>query len=722
MSASSTPLRRTAVRLLAGLFAVALLMTGQTAVAHAAEERYPAPADGAWTVDGRGWGHGIGLSQWGAQGAALQGRTADQILGFYYPGTTSGSVANDTVEVALSALVPTSTVTLWAPAGQQAFTVSVDDGASRQVGGGRLTITRNGTTEYVVERRTSPTGGVIERLTLKGTQLRVATGDGVVVARTSSATTGTWYRGTIRLAPSTAAGSFDVVNDVLLEDYLRGVVPRESPASWELEALRAQAVAARSYVLSEGRRSTYFETCDTTQCQVYGGRATVDAAGKVTANKEHARTDEAVRTTAGTVRKYGSAVAFTQFSATNGGYGRTGSKPYLAAQADPYTGTAPGDTRTRWTSELRVDTVARQCPSGGKLNTLVVVSRDGNGDLGGRITKLRLECTTGSRELTGTSAMAFGMYSHWWKPQPEPVTTQVERLSGADRYAVSAATSRANFAPGVAVAYIANGLTSVDALSAAPVAGKNDAPVLLTQAGSLPTAVAAELERLQPQRIVILGGAGAVSSAVQQHLDRYTAGPVVRWSGADRYAVSAAVSRASFSPGVDVAYVANGLTSVDALSAAPVAGMHGAPVLVTQAGALPTAVAAELDRLNPRKIVILGGTGAVSSTVQSQLGRYAPSVGRWSGPDRYAVSAAVSRATFDAGAPVVYVANGLTSIDALSAAPVAGMRGAPVLLTQQGALPTAVLAELERLRPGKVVILGGTGAVSTAVQEQLARM
>ena len=725
MSASSTPLRRTAVRLLAGLCAVALLVTGQTAVAHAAEERYPAPADGSWTVDGRGWGHGIGLSQWGAQGAAIQGRTADQILAFYYPGTTSGSVANDTVEVALSALVPTSTVTLWAPAGQSGFTVSVDGGSSRQVTGGRLTVTRTAT-GYAVERRTGPTAAVAERLTLDGTQLRVATGDGVVVARTSTATTGTWYRGTIRLAPSTAAGTFDVVNDVLLEDYLRGVVPREVSPSWHGQALRAQAIAARSYVLSEGRKSANFETCDTTQCQVYGGRAIVDAAGKVTSPKEHALTDDAVRTTAGTVRKYGSAVAFTQFSATNGGHSRAASNPtrhpYLTAQPDPYTGTASGDTRTRWTSELRVDTVAKQCPSGGKLNTLVVVSRDGNGDLGGRITRLRLECTTGSRELTSTSAMAFGMYSHWWKPQPEPVTTPVERIAGSDRFAVSAATSRANFAPGVAVAYIANGLTSVDALSAAPVAGKNDAPVLLTQAGSLPSSVADELERLRPQRIVILGGAGAVSPAVQQQLDRYTAGPVVRWSGADRYAVSAAVSRASFGPGVDVAYVANGLTSVDALSAAPVAGMNGAPVLVTQAGALPTAVAAELDRLNPTKIVILGGAGAVSSAVQNQLGRYAPSVGRWSGADRYAVSAAVSRATFGAGAPVVYVANGLTSIDALSAAPVAGMRGAPVLLTQQGALPTPVLAELERLRPGRVVILGGTGAVSAAVQDQLARI
>ncbi|GAA4286912.1 hypothetical protein GCM10022262_12710 [Georgenia daeguensis] len=300
-------------------------------------------------------------------------------------------------------------------------------------------------------------------------------------------------------------------------------------------------------------------------------------------------------------------------------------------------------------------------------------------------------------------------------------TTPVERWSGADRYAVSAKVSAANFDPGVRVAYVANGLTSVDALSAAPVAGMNDAPVLLTRPGSLPAEVAAELKRLRPQRIVILGGTGAVSSGVQSQLRSYS-GTVDRWSGADRYEVSAAVSRANFSAGEPVVYVANGQTSVDALSAAPVAGMQGAPVLLTQAGTLPGAVAQELKRLAPRRIVVLGGIGAVSSGVERQLASYAGSVSRWSGADRYAVSAAVSKGTFSAGAPVVYVANGLTSVDALSAAPVAGMNGAPVLLTQPGALPTSVLAELRRLDPGRVVVLGGTGAVGTSVESQLARL
>ncbi|WP_345219187.1 SpoIID/LytB domain-containing protein [Georgenia halophila] len=276
--------------------------------------------------------------------------------------------------------------------------------------------------EYVVERRRTFDGPVVETVTRAGNQLTITSGDGVVVAKGRRAAEGTWYRGAIRLAASTTAGTFDVVNDVRLEDYLRGVVPRESPASWPIEALKAQAVAARSYVLAEGRRGHNFDTCDTTACQVYGGRATVAWDGRVTWAKESSRTSRAIGETAGEVRMYGGAVAFTQFSSTNGGYSRQGSKPYLVARPDPYTGTATGDTRTRWTDTLAVSTVQAKCPSGGRLLNLVIVRRDGNGELGGRITEARVECTTGSRTLTSTGDLAFGMFSHWWRPVDQPGT------------------------------------------------------------------------------------------------------------------------------------------------------------------------------------------------------------------------------------------------------------------------------------------------------------
>ena len=158
--------------------------------------------------------------------------------------------------------------------------------------------------------------------------LSIEKGRHVVVG--TSGSRGTWYRGTIRLVRENNT-LFDVRNHVPLEEYLRGVVPRESPAYWEMDALKAQAVAARSYVLAEIAGNSAGLTCDTTACQVYGGRAAVDRDGNVVEAREHQRTDQAVSDTRGEVRTYNGAVAFTQFSATNGGWSTDGGRPYLVA-------------------------------------------------------------------------------------------------------------------------------------------------------------------------------------------------------------------------------------------------------------------------------------------------------------------------------------------------------------------------------------------------------
>ncbi|KGM12023.1 SpoIID/LytB domain-containing protein [Cellulomonas bogoriensis] len=395
--------------------------------ATAAEERYVPPASGSWTVDGRGWGHGIGMSQWGAQGAALQGLTATQILAFYYPGTTQGTVTNRVVRVRLNALAGRSQATVTAPAGQSGFTLQpVGGGTSRQVSARHLTVTRS-TSGYRFQARTTPGGAVTSTVTVAADQVNVTTGDGVQVGPTLGGDW-TWYRGTLRLTPpetGTSTSTFDVVNDVALETYLRGVVPNEVPAGWHTEALKAQSVAARSYVLSTLNERRYSDTCDTTACQVYRGRSR-SVGGQVTSS-EHSRTDAAITGTARQVRLHNGAVAFTQYSSTNGGFSRAGSRPYLVAKADPYTGTATGDTRTSWTEQLSVSTVARHCPgSGGTLRALVVTARDGNGELGGRITGARVECSTGNANITGNTNLAFGLLSHWWRPRaaaPTPTPT-----------------------------------------------------------------------------------------------------------------------------------------------------------------------------------------------------------------------------------------------------------------------------------------------------------
>ena len=137
----------------------------------------------------------------------------------------------------------------------------------------------------------------------------------------------------------------------------------------------------------------------------------------------------------------------------------------------------------------------------------------------------------------------------------------------------------------------------------------------------------------------MLGGTGAVSGAVAAQLDSYTTGVVERWAGADRFASSAAFSAKSYPVGVSVAYVANGMNFPDALSGAPIAGKTGGPVLLTQAGSLPSAIAQELSRLKPQRIVVLGGTGAVSTTVQNQLASYPGADGYRGGPARTGAAA-----------------------------------------------------------------------------------
>ena len=420
-------------RIAASVTSVLALLLGTLVVAaapaNAAEERYNVPAGRAWEVEGRGWGHGVGMSQWGAQGAASkEGKRYTEILEFYYPGTTMETVPNRVLRVALSAYAPASTVTLQSPPGTT-FLV-----AGQSLPGGRLTVTRTGSS-YRVEHRARLDGPLTRTAwTVAGNELQVSAGTttpgdgGMVVLPRQNATDGTWYRGTVTLVAGAAAGTFDVVNHVALEEYLRGVVPRESPAYWHAEALKAQAVAARSYGLSVMRPTATSDLCDTDRCQVYGGRAAVvtDGVDFRVSSKEATSTDNAVKATAGQVRWYDGAVAFTQFSSTNGGQMAPGSRPYLIAKRDDWTGLADGDTRTRWTDTLQVSTLEQYCPSGGSLRTLVITRRDGAGEWGGRITGVRLECTTGNATLTTPgNTLRFGMLSNYWKP-----TAGVEPPSG----------------------------------------------------------------------------------------------------------------------------------------------------------------------------------------------------------------------------------------------------------------------------------------------------
>jgi putative cell wall-binding protein len=300
-------------------------------------------------------------------------------------------------------------------------------------------------------------------------------------------------------------------------------------------------------------------------------------------------------------------------------------------------------------------------------------------------------------------------------PPPPPPPSEPDRMAGSDRYATAAMTSADAFPPGVAVAYVATGETYPDALAGASAAAADDAPVLLVRDGLLPMPTAVELDRLKPGRIVLLGGTGTVDTPVMSLLEGYTQGSVTRLAGSDRYATAAAISRSAFAAGVPLVYVATGLDFADALAGSAAAGHLGVPVLLVSKG-LPGSTAAELARLKPGRIVVLGGPGAVPESVRAALAPYATTgrVDRVFGSNRYDTAVAISRSVYT-GASSLYLSTGANFPDAVAAAPLGG----PLLLVPGSSAPQGVLDEVRRLHPSRVVVLGGPTAVSAAVVAQV---
>ncbi|MCW2760611.1 MAG: exported protein of unknown function [Marmoricola sp.] len=414
MSLASWRLRSTAtgVAALSTLVVVALLpMPAQAS--RTVSESYSVPADGTLELTGHGFGHGHGMSQYGAQGAAKQGLTHSQILAFYYPGTTLAT-ATGPIRVLLTAdtdnavsVLPASGLRVRDTHDGATYALPATSGIRtwrlRTVGGSTVLDYDNGTWHtYLPGGKALGGGGEFYR-------------PGSVVLRIAGTTRN--YRGALRLSNS------DTVNVLSLDDYVMGVVPREMPASWEPAALRAQAVAARTYAARDraDHLSRYYQTCDTTACQVYGGVAAEDSRGNA-----------AVTATANQVLNYQGGPAFTQFSSSSGGWLSAGSVPYLVAKADPYDGFA-GNPMHTWTTTVTRAAIQRAYPSLGTLQRVLLTRRDGNGEWYGRVESMILDGSRANVTLSGTAFRSkFGLRSQWFRfgagatappATPPPTTT-----------------------------------------------------------------------------------------------------------------------------------------------------------------------------------------------------------------------------------------------------------------------------------------------------------
>lgn len=302
----------------------------------------------------------------------------------------------------------------------------------------------------------------------------------------------------------------------------------------------------------------------------------------------------------------------------------------------------------------------------------------------------------------------------------------LDRLGGPNRYATAVSISDAVWDDGAAYGrhvYVASGENFPDALAGGPAAASQDAPLLLVpRTGTLPAVVADELRRLTPSYITIFGGTGAVSAGMATQLKAFAdTGEVYREAGVDRYETAMQLARYSTTwsgstpDHPDVVYVANGTTFADALSGGAAAALDGAPLLLTPRDGLNDWTAAALAEIQPATIVVLGGTGAISSTTLTQLKGYAPSVVRIGGVDRYDTSARLSQSAFPVAtdAVEVFLSNGLTFPDALAATPAVGALGdVTLLLTRPTCVPAQPYAEVNRIQPSFITAIGGPSAVS----------
>jgi stage II sporulation protein D len=337
-----------------------------------------------FTIRGAGFGHGVGMSQYGAYGYAQHGVTYDRILAHYYKGTELGTAPTSTVRVLLQST------------GTASFSGAARAATRRLSPGKTYRVQRYGSSQVAL---IGPSG---KRLGVYSAPLQVGPGGGSVLRLGGAGR----YRGNLEFRPDLFAG-INAINAVSLDDYVAGVVPRESPSSWPADALKAQAVAARTYAVTTSKAGAGFDQYADTRSQVYGGVAA-----------ETEPTNAAVAATSGQVVTYDGQPVVTYYFSTSGGRTEnventnlgTEPKPWLKSVKDPYDGVSP---RHRW-GPIRMSPAT----AGARLSGLVKgrfkgirVTKRGRSP---RIVTAYVIGTGGRTKVSGATLRArFGLYDTW---------------------------------------------------------------------------------------------------------------------------------------------------------------------------------------------------------------------------------------------------------------------------------------------------------------------
>lgn len=662
--------------------------------------------DQPWSLSGSGWGHGVGMSQYGAMEMARDGRTASQILGHYYTGTTYDQVPDTAViSVNIQHRVGSTTMTTAAlSAGGGAVAITVGDLTVHGPSGSSLTVRPQGDGSGV----TVTCSACTPETSLTGPTATVEWDDD----RTLISVSGKRYKdGRIVVSRPDSTAQVNVVVQARIHDeYLDYIA--EVPWSWPQEALRAQAAAARGYALVN-RAAGIKSTCgchvyNTTVSQVFGGypnSASMTYWSNWTRAVRAAGSD-----TQGYAVRYQGAIIQAFYSSSSGGRTQNNedvwsgeAKPYLRSVDDPWS-VRSSNPRRAWTVDVDATTVA------GAFGLPDVMRLD----LSARTRAGAVAHATATSSGGSTSTITGSEVRSRLKVNSAFIARAGVRLGGADRYATAAAVARE--VPLSAAVLIASGEALVDATVGGPLAGAVQGPILLSHGAALPHVTTAELDRRRGsvETAYILGGTAVVPASVERVL-RERGLEVIRLGGTDRYATARLVaSEVARHADVSQVVVAEGAAMPDVVSSSGPAAALGMPILLTRSTGLHPSAAQALGELDPDSAFVVGGL--LDPATEDSIRVSAKSVRRLSGPDRYATAAVV--ATHFAPRMSGYASAVVTSghdtnlVDALAAS---ALRQ-PMLFVRPTGMPSATTDALQRLRAaGRIVVVGGTSAVSDAV-------
>lgn len=723
---------------------------------------------------GAGWGHGAGLSQYGSLGAVRLGCNYAQILTTYFATTTIKNIPWH-APIRVEAAPNVSTMTLTADEGSIPWQVCNRDGggchtvATQPKGqtwvgvrdGSTFRIKRAGSTIYSAAAGRASSQRL--RAVLSESNPGIMRVVDVKEARYDDGRVNRYRWGHLDLTPANSSRKGNLVLTVpSMNLYLRGL--GEISSSWPVEVQKVQAVTARTFVtnkLQTRRGSEFSRTCDcdirsSTSDQYYKGwdHEKWDTAGNWRRGIE-STTHQNVVINGQPINSYFSAA--TGGVVTTGDFVWGGTRPAFSKRIDDSRWEqAAKFERTRWVKGFS------KTELGAKLGIGVYTGHTLHGPFepGGRIGRngVTFRGTKGSVTLTGQDPrFKLGLHSMWFRineglpsiprglpqgpsgnsstpppsgggaqsvpPAPESARPAhpMTRLAGSNR--VLTAIQAAKHWPSANHVVVASEGDWHGALSAGPYAAAKNAPLLLTNSKTLNAEVAAEIRRLKPKGITLVGGHAAVSGQVEKAL--HSIAPVVRHAGPTAHDTAVNLAMHGGSPSNTIVVVSD-TAWPDAVSASGLAnGVHTPPVLFASQNAVSGNTLNAIRARRPKQILMIGGTKVLSERVRQQLASTGVNVHRLSGSNRLLTSHAVIMHSLAGGksrVPLITAsANGWA--DALAAGPFAARTGGRVLLVPHDFMSdsgdTARTLAATRSRWGAGFIMGGRAAVSQSVQDGL---